>query len=275
LDIDVPPEIPQLRWDIAPGHHEGAESLLDTEPHKGILRLQIQDVVFIDEWRNNQQRKFVDLGGRRCILDQLHYFVLEDYRAGCNGQIAADLEGLLVRHGNPSPGHVAGQQIHALHEAFSAGLRCQFDDFRIGRRIIIRRHGVRQLAQLKLQPALGPWFEICELSELNKVARIELVSLLYVPEKGQLPLGCVETLVAVGGSRSIGAWFAQSAPKRQVLAIKRLLERTQRFELPLICGGKDTQKSRDVASAGTRQAAKEILEHARMGTGNFSKMVAR
>jgi len=71
--------VPMIR--VFPGDHENGMSACDEPLHQGVLRRQIQHVVFHDPGRNDQGRFGKDRLGHRCVLDQLHQIIAQNYLA--------------------------------------------------------------------------------------------------------------------------------------------------------------------------------------------------
>jgi hypothetical protein len=68
--------IPRPR--ITPGDHEHGKAFAGEELHQRILRRQIEDVIFHDPGRHDQDRLRMHLAGGRIVLDQLDEFVAEN-----------------------------------------------------------------------------------------------------------------------------------------------------------------------------------------------------
>ena len=90
--IVVHAEVAILRAGVLPRDHEHREALLGQIFHQRILRRQIEDVVFHDPGRHDQDRLGPDLVGRGRILDELDQPVAIDDLAGRHRDVAADLE---------------------------------------------------------------------------------------------------------------------------------------------------------------------------------------
>ena len=77
---------------VHPGDDENGKALIHQPFDEGLRRCEIEDVVFVDPRRDDQQRDFVNRLRRRRILDQLHDAVLINDLARRNRQVLADLE---------------------------------------------------------------------------------------------------------------------------------------------------------------------------------------
>ena len=99
----------KARIGVNPRDHEYGESLVDAPFHQRILLAKVENVVFVDPWRHDQQRPLVDFLGGGFVLDQLDQLILVDDLSRRGRDIDPKLEGL-------------GQfgQDHALFEAAKA-----------------------------------------------------------------------------------------------------------------------------------------------------------
>jgi hypothetical protein len=162
---------------IDPGDHEDREALLDRVLDEAVLRLQVQDVIFVDPRGYDEQRPPVDLLGCRRVLDQLHQIGLEDDLAGSEGQIPTDREGVVVGHLDRelalAPGEIVEQIVEAAQEVLAAGLDRRPQHLGIGRDEVGGRHRIDELAgiEVDLLPALV-------------VEAIELVDRVDQPTRG-------------------------------------------------------------------------------------------
>ena len=165
-----------------------------------------------------------------------------------------------------------------MREALPAGLRGEFDDFRVGCRVIIRRHRVGELTQLELQPTPGVRLQVGEVAEFEEKLRVQLVGLLQVLEEGQLPFRSREPGVSLRCWNCAAApgWRGQLPPQREVVAIERFFEGAQFCELPGVGGREYAHKGRNVRRArGRGQIAEEFFNHAGAGAIDFLQHVAR
>ncbi len=152
LQIIVHGQIAVFRFRILPRDHEHREALVDQIAHQRVVRRQVEDVIFHDPGRHDQQRFGVDRFGYRLILDQFHQPVAIDNLALCHRHVAADLKGFradrLAAADQPLP--VLRQVLQAAHQVHAAFFGRLPHQFRIGRQKIRRRQHVEDLARRKL-----------------------------------------------------------------------------------------------------------------------------
>ncbi len=82
---------------IHPADHEDCVSLIDQPFDHAVLLFEVENIVFVDPRRKDQQRNLVYLFRRWCELDQLIHTVAEHNFAWACRNIFADFEGALVR----------------------------------------------------------------------------------------------------------------------------------------------------------------------------------
>ena len=111
------------------------------------MRRQIENVIFHDPRRHDQDRFRPDLFGRRSILDQLDQAIAIDHLAGRYRDIAADLKLLGAGRLLAAQGALAicKKILRAAHQIESTGAYCAPQDFRIGQQEIRWRGHVKQL----------------------------------------------------------------------------------------------------------------------------------
>ncbi len=90
--------------------------------HHAVLRLQVEEVVFVDPRRQDEQRDPVDRLTLWLVLDELDQFVAVDHLARREGEVAPRCEGLGVHHAQPALLEVAHQISRSLHKARAARL---------------------------------------------------------------------------------------------------------------------------------------------------------
>jgi hypothetical protein len=77
---------------VLPGDHENRVALVHQVFHHGIPGRQVEDVVFHDPGRDEQDRFRLDFRRGRFVLDQFHEPVPEDHRSGGAGQVFSHAE---------------------------------------------------------------------------------------------------------------------------------------------------------------------------------------
>src|SRR5207244_2525610 len=105
---------------VHPGDHEHGMSLVHRPLDEGILLAQVEDVVLVDPWRNDDQRRARYLYRRGRVLDQLHEVVLENHLAWSRRNVAAELESRFVSHADAAPLDVSEQIVEAFYEVLAA-----------------------------------------------------------------------------------------------------------------------------------------------------------
>src|SRR6267378_2593578 len=122
FQVVVPGEVTDFRPGVAPGQHEYRIAARDGVRDKGVLRLEVEDVVLVDAGRHDDERVRRDLRGGRRVLNQLDQLVFEHHMPRGDGKIAADLESPLVALADAALLHVAHQVCQAACQALAAAL---------------------------------------------------------------------------------------------------------------------------------------------------------
>ena len=169
-----------------------------------VLRLEVEDVELVDPRRHDQQRRLVDLLGRRRVLDELDQLVLEHDLARRGRDVLADLEGLHVGLADRELALAAlevGQQVlQALDQVLALALDRRLHDLRVGQGEVGRRHRVDELARIELDLLRRLVVDALDLLDRAlQPARGEQVGLLEVVEHDLVLPGRIgEALVALG-----------------------------------------------------------------------------
>ena len=162
---------------VAPGQHEYRIAARDGVRYKGVLRLQVEDVVLVDARRYDHERTRSDLGGGRRVLDQLDQLVFVHHLPRGDGKVAADLESLIVGLADAALLHVAHQVRQAARQALAAALERLLHRFGIGRREVRRAHRIDPLPHGKAGALLRLRVELGALHQLFQIARREKIRL--------------------------------------------------------------------------------------------------
>src|SRR6516164_6773625 len=128
-------------------------SLLDNVANERVRGLQVEDVELVDRRRDDDQRPLERPFGERLVLNKLDQFVLEDDGARRDGEIAADLESLLVGHRDAALADVVDQVLDSGRQAFAARLHRKPQRLRIAGEIIRRAERIQDLARKEAQSA--------------------------------------------------------------------------------------------------------------------------
>ncbi len=121
-DIIVPDDIFHRRVGGFPRHHEHGDALIDAPFDEAFFCGQIEDVETVDPRREDDQRRFQHLLGRRLILQQLIERRLVNDFAGRCSDILAQPERVGVGMGQLPALHVVHQMLHPRHQARTFGL---------------------------------------------------------------------------------------------------------------------------------------------------------
>ena len=154
LHVVLKPLAGQAFVRVHPAHHEHGVALADRPPDEAVLGAEVQDVELVDPGRHYQQRPLQHLVRAGRILDQLHHLVLEHYLARRDRDIAAELEGGLVRVAYRQPAapafQVAQQVRQAAQQVLAAGFSRAPQYLRIGQQEVCRAHGIDELAGVEI-----------------------------------------------------------------------------------------------------------------------------
>ena len=90
--IVIHAELAIVRTRIFPGYHEHGEAVLDQVFHQRILGREVEDIVFHDPGRHDEDRLGPDLVCRRRVLDQFDQAIAINDLGGRDGEVAANLE---------------------------------------------------------------------------------------------------------------------------------------------------------------------------------------
>ena len=176
----------------------------DGPSHEGILGLQVEDVVLVDARRHDHERVPVNPLRRRRVLQELDQLVAKDDAAGRHGEVAPDLERLLVAHRDPAALRIGGEVGEPPYEARPLGGERALQHLGIGRHEVRRRERVDVLPRQEGERLLLVLGQRSELGELAQVLAEQKVALLQQREVGQLaPLGGSEAAIAGGGMRDV------------------------------------------------------------------------
>ena len=138
---------------IDPRDDEDRVPLFDTPADERVLGLEIEDVEFVDPWRNDQQRRFTYVLCHRRVLDELDHLVLENDLARRRRNIFAEPERIHIRHGNAEATLSALQIIEQIRQpaqqVLAAGLNRLRQYFRICRSKIRRRQCIDELLRIE------------------------------------------------------------------------------------------------------------------------------
>ena len=154
LDIILHAEIAIRRVRVAPRDHEHGIALPHQPAHQRIMLREIEDVVFHDPGRHDQDRLGMHGLGGRAVLDQLGEMAARDHLAGRRGEPVTD--GQLGRRSGIGPGR--GETLDGVHQplkhACAMRLARMFDDVGVEIREIARGDRVERLPHGKAQRRL-------------------------------------------------------------------------------------------------------------------------
>ena len=184
LDIIVPGKVPGDLVGRAPGDDEDRKSLIHEPADQRVLLAKIHDVIFIDPWREDEQRPLMDLFRGRFELKELDELVAENHLAGRRGDILADLErrlvGLADGQSATAPCNIGSGVTQTVYQALAARFQHGAQRSRIGRKEIRRRQRVNGLAGIELGLALVRGTKIGgRLQERHHPGGIKLIGLAH------------------------------------------------------------------------------------------------
>ena len=137
---------------IYPRNREHRESLIQCPLDEAALLLQVEEIVFVDPWRDEQHRYLLYLLGSRIVLDQFHHVGAKDDAALRRREIFTDFKGIGV--GSPDMACIGGDVVEEIREAFgqvgAAALKRLSQDCRVCRREVRGRNGVDETLRKEL-----------------------------------------------------------------------------------------------------------------------------
>jgi len=255
-----------MRIRVDPAHHENGEALRHGPFDEGFLGRQIEDVIFVDPGREDQQRPLVDLFRRRLVLQKLDQRILEDDLAGRQRDVLAEPEGLHVGLLDLQLAvaalHVFEEVLHAEHQVFAIARERGAQRFRVGQQEVRRREGVGELADVEIRLHARVFVDAFGIVDLLRQPLAgEQIGLFHQVEDDVLfPFRRLEALVGSGGLDDGLGFLAHQAAGRRLhqvdIAVPELELRLDEFGRAADIVGRDVEH-------GLGDAAK--IEHRRFG----------
>ena len=200
LRVVVPGRLLEGAAGVAPGHHEDLQTLVQREADERVLRPQIEDVVLVDERRDDQQGPRVHVSSARRVLNELRHWILIDHRTRCDREVASDCEGALVAHLHAAAQRVGLEVLQPRHQARSARLRGKPQHFRVAAGEIGGSERVEVLAQREGQASVSVGGQLRGVYQLLEPARVQQIGIPQQTKEWQLlPLGCGKAAVGARG----------------------------------------------------------------------------
>ena len=140
---------------IFPRHHEHGVALAHQVVDHRIARREIEYVVLHDPRRDDEHRLGEYRGGRRRVLNQLHQLVAHHDLAGSRGHVAPDHEFFRAARSFALERALDVLQpvAETTDEVLTRLVAGRVQEFRVGREIIRRRHGLDRVACHEIQGA--------------------------------------------------------------------------------------------------------------------------
>ena len=179
-------------------------ALLNAPFDERVLRLQIEDIEFVDPGRDDEQRTAMDRGRRRRVLNELHQLILKNHLSRRVRDVFAEREGGKVGHLRREPAAAAleipDQISEAIDQIFATALDRHIEHRRVGHCEIGRRQRADHLAGIKLRLAVSMRIEALDAADRRlNIARHQQIGLLHVVKDGVLaPRFVLESLVLLG-----------------------------------------------------------------------------
>ena len=197
---------------INPRDAEHRVSLRDQIVNEGIFLAQVEDVIFVDPGRHNQQRHAMRLRRGRRILDKLHQLVLINDFAGGGGDVLADFESVVIAHADAQHAVAAFQIFQKIAQSFDKIFALAFhgraQHFGIGQPEIVGRGRIQKQARVEFDLLRRFVFDMRRFL-MHQPARLVGGREIELPEKIEcrvgLPLFCFKSfIVGDGGFRDGG-----------------------------------------------------------------------
>jgi hypothetical protein len=205
---------------IDPANHEDRMALRDRPFHEAVFGPQVEDIIFVDPGRHDQQRPLQHIRCRRIILDELHQRRLPHHLARRGGNILAQPEGLAIRHADAKIAFATfqvGQQVgETLQQVLATGFHRLAQHLRIGQQEVAGAQRIDELAGIEIDLLRHLWIEPVDiLHHVGDETRGEQVALLdKVEDLVVLPSLVLETAILGIGLDYGCAVDAHDAPRR-------------------------------------------------------------
>ena len=162
-EIVIPGELCLVLPRVTPGNHEHRMSARNGKGHQRIVRLQIENVVFVDTGWDHQQGTAPHLRGSGFVLNQLKQRVFEDDRPLAGRHVATDLKGLLIGHRNATLLKIAQEIVDAMAQALTFAFHQTPLGLRVGRQKIRWCQRITPLANREANPVHRLWISLKQL----------------------------------------------------------------------------------------------------------------
>ena len=147
-------------------------ALRDGVLNKRIPRAKIKQIILIDAWWHDKQRRLLDLARLRRIFDELDQFIFEDDRSWRYRKISPNLEGGLIDPGDSSLLDIFDQVLHPGRQTRRACLDGGSNDLGICPGKIRRAHRVDELSRIESKLQLGFVVDLGLIDKLGQLLRI-------------------------------------------------------------------------------------------------------
>src|SRR6266404_644443 len=166
LQVVVPCEVLCLSDSATPRYQKDLVTLSDRILDKRILFSEIEQIVFVDAWRDNQKRRSLHILRFWSVLDQLDELIFEDHRSRRYRKIATNFECCFVDPRNASLLNVFDEVLHTGNQTGGTALDGRSDHGRIGKRKVRWTHRINELPGEKSKLKLRFFINLSLLDEI-------------------------------------------------------------------------------------------------------------
>src|SRR6266404_3663946 len=166
LQVVVPCEVLCLSDSATPRYQKDLVTLRDRILDERILFSEIEQIEFVDAWRDNQKRRSLHILRFWRVLNQLDELIFEDHRSRRYRKIATNFERCFVNPRNAPLLNVFDEVLHPGNQTSGTALDGRSDHSRIGKRKVRWTHRIYELPGVKSKLKLRFFIDLSLLDEI-------------------------------------------------------------------------------------------------------------
>src|SRR6476660_8709355 len=176
LQVVVPCEVLCLSDSATPRYQKDLVTLSDRILDERILFSEIEQIVFVDAWRDNQKLHVLRFWS---VLNQLDELIFEDHRSRRYRKIATNFECCFVDPRNAPLLNVFDEVLHTGNQTSETALDGRSDHGRIRKREVRWTHRINELPGEKSKLKLRFFIHLSVLNEVIQLLRAQQIGLLH------------------------------------------------------------------------------------------------